>query len=335
MNKRLTDAQAARKLAPDLAIAHFLLANRYQELGRLEEASRVLQDAGQQKAMLPDFLLERYDIAFLNNNREEMARVAEAARAEASAEEWVTHHRASVLAYSGRMREATEAALQAVDLARHAGNLEVAGLYQASAALWAGFFGDGAGARQGAKAALTLSQSRGVEYGAALALALAGDSAYSQQLADSMERNFLDDTSVQVSYLPALRALLALNRGQPGDAIKALRKNTAYELGRPRSALHANFGALYPVFLRGEAYLALRKGAEATTEFKKILDHRGIVVSDPIGALAHLRVGRAYALEGSAARAKAAYQEFLRLWEHANPDIPILRQARAEFAKLQ
>jgi len=331
----ITEAQAARELAPDFAIAHFILANRYQELGRLEEASQVLQGAGRQKAVLPDFLLERYDIAFLKNNREEMARIAEEARADASAEEWVTQHQASVRAYSGQLREAREAAQQAADLARHAGNLEAAALYQASAALWAGFFGDSAEAKQGAKAALALSQNRGVEYGAALALALVGDSAYSRQLADSMERNFPEDTSVQFSYLPALRGLLALNRGEPGDAIEELRKNTAYELGRPRSALHANFGALYPVFVRGEAYQALRKGAEAATEFQKILDHRGIVVSDPIGALAHLQLGRAYALERSAAMAKAAYQEFFRLWEHANPDIPILRQARAEFAKFQ
>ena len=331
----ITEAQAARELAPDFAIAHFILANRYQELGRLEEASQVLQDAGRQKAVLPDFLLERYDIAFLKNNREEMARIAEEARADASAEEWVTQHQASVLAYSGQLREAREAAQQAADLARHAGNLEAAALYQASAALWAGFFGDSAEAKQGAKAALALSQNRGVEYGAALALALVGDSAYSRQLADSMERNFPEDTSVQFSYLPALRGLLALNRGEPGDAIEELRKNTAYELGRPRSALHANFGALYPVFVRGEAYQALRKGAEAATEFQKILDHRGIVVSDPIGALAHLQLGRVYALERSAAMAKAAYQEFFRLWEHANPDIPILKQARAEFAKFQ
>ena len=184
-------------------------------------------------------------------------------------------------------------------------------------------------------AALELSKDREVEYGAAFALALSGDSSRSQTLANDLESRFPEDTSVRFSYLPALRALLALNHGEPAKAIELLQIAVPYELGAPRSSHTWYFGALYPVYVRGEAYLAARQGAEAAAEFQKILDHRGIVVSDPIGALAHLQLGRAFALSGDKAKAKAAYQDFLTLWKDADPDIPILKQAKAEYAKLQ
>jgi tetratricopeptide (TPR) repeat protein len=184
-------------------------------------------------------------------------------------------------------------------------------------------------------AALELSKELYVEYGAAFALALSGDSSWSQALATDLERRFGEDTSVRFSYLPALRARLALNHGEPSKAIELLQIAAPYELGEPRSAIHGNFGALYPVYVRGEAYLASHQGSEAAAEFQKILDHRGIVVSDPIGALAHLQLGRALALSGDKTKAKKSYQDFLTLWKDADPDIPILKQAKAEYASLQ
>ena len=135
--------------------------------------------------------------------------------------------------------------------------------------------------------------------------------------------------------MPALRARLALNHGEPAKAIELLQIAVPYELGMPRSSIHGSFGAFYPVYVRGEAYLAARQGAEAAAEFQKILDHRGIVVSDPIGALAHLQLGRAFALSGDKAKAKTAYRDFLTLWKDADPDIPILNQAKAEYAQLR
>ena len=201
-------------------------------------------------------------------------------------------------------------------------------------------------------AALELSKELYVEYGAAFALALSGDSFQSQTLASDLERRFPEDTSIRFSYMPALRALLALNHGEPAKAIELLQVAAPYELGAPRCAIHGNFGALYPIYVRGEAYLAAHQGAEAAAEFQKILDHRGIVVSDPIGALAHLQLGRAFAVEAglsrhgengdvkpllrpdALAKAKTAYQDFLTLWKDADPDIPILRQAKAEYARL-
>ena len=184
-------------------------------------------------------------------------------------------------------------------------------------------------------AARQLSKTREVEYGAALALALSGDSAQSQTLANDLEKRFPEDTSVRYSYLPALGALLALNQREPSKAIELLQIAVPYDLGAPRSSFHGFFGALYPVYVRGLSYLAGHQGAAAAAEFQKILSHRGIVVSDPIGALAHLQFGRALALSGDKSKAKTAYQDFLTLWKDADPDIPILKQAKVEYGKLQ
>ena len=264
-----------------------------------------------------------------------MEREVGLAQGKSGAEDWISDHEAFVLAYSGRLQQARRMSRRAADLAQQAGQRERAALYEAGAALWEAFFGNAPEARRSATAALELSKDREVEYGAAFALALSGDSSRSQTLANDLERRFPEDTSVRFSYLPALRALLALNHGEPAKAIELLQIAVPYELGAPRSSIHGFFGALYPIYVRGEAYLAAHQGAEAAAEFQKILDHRGIVVSDPIGALAHLQLGRAFALSGDKTKAKAAYQDFLTLWKDADPDIPILKQAKAEYAKLQ
>jgi tetratricopeptide (TPR) repeat protein len=157
-------------------------------------------------------------------------------------------------------------------------------------------------------------------------------------LTDDLSRRFPEGTIVRFTYLPTLRALLALNRSQPSNAVELLQTTIPYESGTPSeggSELLLGAGNLYPAYVRGVAYLAARRGREAAAEFQKILDHRGTVVSDPIGALAHLQLGRAYTLSGDKTKAKAAYQDFLTLWKEADPDISILNQAKAEYAKLQ
>jgi predicted Zn-dependent protease len=225
--------------------------------------------------------------------------------------------------------------LQASELAQQAGHRERAALFETGAALREAFLGNVAAASQRASAALKLAKDREVEYGAALALALAGNSSQAQTLAEDLGKKFPDDTSVKFSYLPVLRAEVALNRHQPLKAIELLESAVPYELGTPRSNLQGFFGALYPVYVRGEAYLAADQGTEAIVEFQKILQHRGIVSSDIVGALAYLQLGRAYAMAGEKAKARSAYQDFLTLWKNADTDIPTLKQAKAEYVQLQ
>jgi predicted Zn-dependent protease len=175
---------------------------------------------------------------------------------------------------------------------------------------------------------------RDTRYGAALVLAYAGDDGRAQALTEDLDKRFPEDTIVQFNYLPTLRAKLALNRGRASEALKGLRAATPFELGQTTSSTYT-WTALYPVFVRGEAYLAAHQGNEASAEFQKILENRGIVLNSPIGALAHVGLARAYALQGDTAGAKAAYNDFFALWKDADPDIAILKEAKAEYVKLQ
>lgn len=170
-------------------------------------------------------------------------------------------------------------------------------------------------------------------YALALIFAYAGDAKRAQDLADSLSKAFPEDTIARFNYLPTLRAKLALLHANPQEALHFLEAVALYELGLPSNSFY-NWPNLYPVYVRDEAYLAARRGREAAAEFQKIVDHRGLVLSEPIGALAHLQLGRAYALQGDTAKARAAYQDFLRLWKDADADIPVLRQAKTEYAKL-
>ena len=197
------------------------------------------------------------------------------------------------------------------------------------------FLADPSVARKKAKAALEVSRDREVEYGAGLVFALTGDTSQTQTLANDLEQRFPEDTSIKFSRLPTLHALVAINSGQPSRAIEALQVAAPYDLGAPRSSFHGIFGPLYPVYVRGEALLATHQGPQAAAEFQKILNHPGIVMSDPIGALAHLQLGRAYTLSGDKIKAKAAYQDFLQLWKDADPGIPALKHAKQEYARLQ
>jgi len=165
-------------------------------------------------------------------------------------------------------------------------------------------------------------------------LTYARDDGRAQMLTDDLGKRLPEDTLVWFNYVPTLRARLVLNKGNPTEAIESLRAAAQYELGQTTGS-KVGWTALYPVFVRGEAYLAEHQSSEAIAEFEKILNHRGTVVNEPIGALAHLQIGRAYAMQGDTAKAKAAYQDFLTLWKDADPDIPILITAKSEYTKLK
>jgi eukaryotic-like serine/threonine-protein kinase len=329
------EAQKAIDIDPDSAISYAMLAGSFIDRNLFDDAENIIRRASDRKLEVPEFNLDRYDIAFLRDDKAAMAREVGLAQGNSGVEDWISYHQAFSLGYKGRLQEARKMSLQAADLAEQSAHRERAALYEAGAALLEGWVGNSAAAKRSATAALDQAKNREMEYGAALALALAGDPVRPQIIANDLERQFPSDTAVRFNYLPTLRAVLALNHGEPSKAIQGLQIAAVYELGRPRCNLQGFFGALYPVYVRGMAYLAAKQGAEAAVEFQKILDHRGIVLSDPIGALARLQLGRAYALAGDTAKAKAAYQDFLTLWKDADPNVPILKQANAEYARLR
>jgi hypothetical protein len=237
-------------------------------------------------------------------------------------------------AYSGRLKDARELNRLAIDNAQRAGGRDAPALYSGISGLIEAWFGNTAEARRRAALALKLSTGRDLQYFAALAFAYARDDAQAKSLADDLDKTFPEDTIVQLNYLPTIRGRLALNKGDASGAIQSLGAAVPYELGETR-AIDLHWTAMFPAFVRGEACLAAHKGSEAAAEFQKILDHRGLVLNQPIGALAHLGLGRAYVLQGDTVKARAAYQDFLTLWKDADPDIPVLRQAKAEYKKLQ
>jgi len=322
------EALKALDADPDFFITYAILAGDYESLDRLQDADDTFRRAESRKVEMPELLLAEYDVAFLRGDVQKMDHIFAQARDSQLAYEWITQHGGSVLAYNGHVQMARKAAQNAVNLAQQAGHHEAAALYEAGAAVWEGLFGYPGEARHQADAALKLSTDRGVEYGAAFALALSGQTSRAQQLADDMEKRFPQDTSVKCSYLRALRGEIALNHGNASQALELTASSC--ELGTPRTAIHANFGAMYPSYVRGQALLALGKGSEAAREFERLVDHPGIVASDPVGALARLEVGRAYAMAGDKNKALAGYAGFLRLWNSADPNIPILKQAEVE-----
>jgi predicted Ser/Thr protein kinase len=299
----------------------------YLNLNRLDEARATAEAAQAKKLDSPGRHHHLYDLAFLRMDEAGMAQEVAWAAGKPGVENGFLAEEASTFAYSGQIAKAREFTRQAVVSAERAGEKEVAASYEADAALREALFGNAAEARQRSAAALGVSNGLSVQVEAALALALAGEAAWTQTLADDLDKRFPEDTIVQFNYLPMIHAQLALSRNDSSAAVNALQAAAPYELG--------SAGGLYPVYVHGEAYLAAHQASEASAEFQKILDHRGIVLNEPIDALAHLQIGRAYTMQGDSARAKVAYQNFLTLWKDADPDIPILVAAKSEYAKLK
>jgi tetratricopeptide (TPR) repeat protein len=303
-------------------------------LGRFAEAALVLREAAERKIEIPLFLVHRYYLAFLDGDEAAMKREIDRARGHRESEDWMSHNQALVLARSGKMRDARTMWHHAIALAQHNGDPARAAIYQAAVAVCEAHCGNGAAAIERAQAALALGKGRDVLYAASFALALSGDDAASQGLAEKLAKQFLEDTAVQFEYLPILHALSALARNGPLDAIEYLQTALPYDLAMPGTAFFARFGGLYTVYVRGRAYVEAGRGLEAAAEFQRVLDHRGIVLADPIGSLAHLQLGRALVLLGQRDLARSAYREFLTLWKDADADIPVLLQATAEYSKL-
>ena len=316
----LTAYLGAVRLDPTAALNYMFVAGEYIRQGRLDEARATIQQARAGHLDSPSFTTLLCSIDFLANDTsglaEEESRLSPANK---------LSFELSMAAYRGQLSRARDLTQSAIASATQANAKEAVAGMQASTAWREALFGNSAQARRAAMGASSTPTSWDTQGVAALALAFAGDDAEAQKLAADLNRGFPESTDVQFAYLPAIRAQLALNRGKPQEAIENLRAASAYELGM----------MLTPIYVRGEAYLSARQGTEAATEFQKILDHPGIVVNDPMGVLAHLGLGRAYTLAGDTAKAKTAYEDFLALWKDADPDIPVLQQAKAEYAQLQ
>jgi eukaryotic-like serine/threonine-protein kinase len=329
----LAESREALRLDPGSAQSYVFLVESYLSLNRLEEARATAEEAQAKKLDSPFLRLFLYEVAFLQRDEAGMAQQVTWAVGKSAVEDLLLASEADTAAYSGRLLDAREFSRRAVASAERAKEKETAASYEADAGLREALFGHAAEAGERAAAALRLSTARHVQYGVALALAIAADAVWAQtqieKLADDLDKRFPEDTLVQFNYLPTVHAQLALNRKHYWKALEVLRSAAPYELGGSLSP------ELYPVYLRGGAYLGSHQGKEAVAEFQKILGHPGVVLNEPIGALAHLQVGRAYAMQGDTLKARTAYQDFFALWKDADPDIPILKEAKAEYEKLQ
>jgi eukaryotic-like serine/threonine-protein kinase len=332
--KAIDEAKEAIRLRPDFPVSYAFLMSGHIALNRLDDAKAANGQALERKLDNPFYHSALYQIAFLRDDALGMAQQVANSVGRPGEEDELLGLEAETAGYPGRLVEAREFTRRAMDSAELAQEKEAAAMYSSLSGLREALFGNASEARRRVTLAVGRRTGRDVQYGAALAFAYAGEDKQAQMLTDDLGKRFPEDTIVQFNFLPVLRAKLAINRGKASEAIENLRAATPYELGVTTASAYG-WTALYPVFLRGEAYLVAHQGIEAAAEFRKILDHRGIVVNEPIGALARLDLARAYAMQADTAGAKVAYQDFLTLWKDADPDIPVLKQAQAEYAKLQ
>ena len=308
------------------------LAYSYQWVGQLQKAKATAQDSRAHNIDSPWLPLLLYNVDFLQHDAAGMNQQVVDATGKPGVDDQILFLQSETAAYNGEFAKSRDLTRRAADSALRTDEKETAAEYQAHASVRDALVGNIDVAKQEAQAALALSNSWEAESLSAIALGVVGDSAQSERLAADLSKRFPENTTVQFLYLPMARAAVALHSGDATRSIDALAASAPYELGETNYSFTF---ALYPVYLRGQADLAAKQGAAALAEFQKIVDHSSVVGNEPIGALAHLGLARSYALLGDSIKAKTAYQDFVGLWKNADPDIPILKQAKAEFAKLQ
>jgi eukaryotic-like serine/threonine-protein kinase len=329
-DKSLAATEEGQRLAPG-ATGYSNLTDTYLELNRFDDAQKTIEEAQKHK-LAGDFLhLAIYQLAFLKGDAAEMERQVAWAAGKPGTEDFLLSFQSDTETYYGHLTKARDFSRRAVDAAVRANSKETAAIWQVNAALREAEFGNLATAKQDVAAALALVPGRDVEMLAALALARSGETVRAKTIIGKLEKSYPSRTMLKVYWLPSIKAAVELHANNAAQSLVYLEAAAPYELGEPPQF---QLGTLYPAYIRGLAYLAKRDGAAAATEFQKVLDHRGIVVNFVTGALARLGLARAHALSGDTAKAKAAYQDFFMLWKDADPDIPILKEAKAEYAKL-
>jgi tetratricopeptide (TPR) repeat protein len=329
-DKALAKYQEAVRLGRVSVASYSNLGTAYLSLNRLEEAKATFDEALAHKLDGGSLRQEVYVLAFLQGDAARMGQQVAWAAGKPGDEDLLLSMQSDTEAYYGRMSRARDFSRRAVESAVRANSKEIAALWQVNAALREAELSNAASAKQGVAAALALSQGRDVKVVTALTLARIGYAPRAKALAEELEKSYPTHTMLKLYWLPTINAAIEISKGDSSQAIVDLEPAGPNELG---SAGTINF--LYPAYVRGQAYLLAHNGTAAAAEFQKLLDHNGIVVNFVTGSLAHLQIGRAYAMAGDTAKAKAAYADFLTLWKDADPDIPILKEAKAEYAKLQ
>ncbi len=321
------------RLNPGSAAAYTNLVGLYPAVNQLDEANATYQQAIAHKVDNPVLHGNRYGAAFLENDAAEMRRQVAAATGKPG-EDVLFSFESDTAAFYGLLASARRLSQRAVDSANASDSKETAAAWQMDSALREAEFGNISRSRQEITSALAEAPTRDVSVLAALALSRIGDVSRAERLAGDLAEHFPLNTAINRYWLPAIHASIEMRRKDPAKALEDLGTAAEYELGTPLPQFEVG-GSLYPAYIRGQVYLSLHRGKEAATEFQKLLDQRGVVVNCPLGALAHLQLGHAYAMQRDTVRSRAAYQDFFRLWKDADPDIPILKQAKAEYAKLQ
>ena len=330
--KALRETEATLRLEPNSAISNSNLAGTQLALNRTEDARTTVEQALTRNMDTYFLRLALYQAAFLRGDRETMERQLVWAAGRPGEEDWLLSAQSDTEAWVGQLGRAREFSRRAVDSAVHANAKETAALWQVNAALREAEFGNAAAAKQGVAAALALAPVRDIKVMGALALARVGDTVRAKTMAGDLEKSNPTNTVLKLYWLPTIKAAIEANGGNAAQVLQLLEAAAPYELGEPPPT---QLGTLFPAYLRGQAYLLAHNGTAAAGEFQKLVNHRGIVLNFPLGALAHLQLGRAYAMNNDTAKAKSAYQDFLSLWKDADADIPILKEAKAEYAKLQ
>jgi eukaryotic-like serine/threonine-protein kinase len=332
-DKAVAEIQTMLGLNPDSSAVYLNLEANYAALNRAEDAAAAYRESLARKLDHPILHVNRYGVAFLQRDTAEMQRQLDSVLGKPGVEDMLLSMHSDTQAYFGHLRQAREFSRKAADSAIRSDKKESAAEWLLNAALREAELGYPAQARAQVKAALGLASSKDVRTLAALALARAGENAKATSLANELSNDSPVNTLLNGYWLPTIRAAVELNRAQNDQAIDALRAALPYELGEPNPQAQIG-GSLYPIYVRGEAFLKSGQAREAILEFQKMIEHRGVTQNFVLGALTHLQLGRAYEMSGNRTRARSSYEEFLKLWKDADPDIPILKEAKTEYEKL-
>src|SRR5208282_1193826 len=328
-DKAIAETETEQQLEPTLS-GYGNLAGLYINVNRLKDARQTLQEAQQKNFDGLTIRADLYALAFLSGDTAEMERQVQWAAGRPGEEDQMFSSHADTQAYYGRLEKARDLARRASDSAVRSDAKETGAQWLAFQGLREAELGNVTAARQAVTRALAFARGRDVRVAAALALARTGEASQSRTIIEALQKSDPTNTYLKVYWFPLIEASIAMAQQAPDRAIVALEPSLPYELGGPPPGI-----SMYPPYIRGLAYLAQKNGPAAAAEFQKFLDHPGIVQNFLLGSLAHFQIGRAYAIAGDTAKAKAAYRDFFTLWKDADPDIPILKQAKAEYAKLQ